>query len=408
MKILHTSDWHLGCRLYGRTRYRESAAFLDWLATRIEHNAIDALLVAGDVFHTATPSNRAQELYYRFLYRVANSTCNDVIVIGGNHDSPTFLNAPQKLLQALNVHVVGAMTDLPEKECIPLHDNDNNVTAIVCAVPYLRDRDIRTVTPGESTEEKSRHLVNGICNHYKKICALAVSMQQEYGEIPLIAMGHLFTSGGTTIAGDGCRELYVGSLGQVGAAEFPDSIDYLALGHLHVPQQVGSTPHFWYSGSPLPMGFGEAKQQKMVVEVKFCRKKPKVDQIPVPCFQELEQVAGELEEILDRLGQLQKQQSSCWLEIEYTGRESIGNLREQIEEAVAGSSMEIRRIRNRTAVARALQPLAPDETLDDLDVDEVFNRCLESYGVAEEEREPLQHAHQEILRTLQEEDSNAE
>ena len=111
MKTLHTSDWHLGRSLYGRKRYEEFSAFLDWLAQTIEDEKVDALLVAGDVFDTCTPSNRAQELYYRFLCRVAASYCRHVVVIAGNHDSPSFLNAPKELLRVLNVYVLGSMTD---------------------------------------------------------------------------------------------------------------------------------------------------------------------------------------------------------------------------------------------------------------------------------------------------------
>nr|NJM04751.1 exonuclease subunit SbcD [Desulfobacula sp.] len=92
MKFLHTSDWHIGRSLYGRKRYDEFSAFLDWLAGFIEARGMDALLVAGDIFDTGTPSNRAQELYYGFLRRVSASCCRHVVIIAGNHDSPSFLN----------------------------------------------------------------------------------------------------------------------------------------------------------------------------------------------------------------------------------------------------------------------------------------------------------------------------
>jgi exonuclease SbcD len=113
MKILHTSDWHIGRSLYGRKRYDEFSAFLDWLAEFIQTENIDALLVAGDIFDTSMPSNRAQELYYRFLCKVSASCCRHIVVIAGNHDSPSFLNAPKELLRALNVHVVGSITQNP-------------------------------------------------------------------------------------------------------------------------------------------------------------------------------------------------------------------------------------------------------------------------------------------------------
>ena len=134
MKILHTSDWHLGRSLYGRKRYDEFTAFLDWVAQTIEAEGIDTLLVAGDVFDTTTPSNRAQELYYRFLCRVSTSCCRHVVVIAGNHDSPSFLSAPKELLRVLNVYVVGSMTEIMDDEVIVLH-KDEQPEAIVCAVP---------------------------------------------------------------------------------------------------------------------------------------------------------------------------------------------------------------------------------------------------------------------------------
>ena len=137
MKILHTSAWHLGRSLYGRKRYDEFSKFLDWLGTTIKEEGIDILLVAGDVFDTSTPSNRAQELYYRFLCRVSASCCRHIVVIAGNHDSPTFLNAPKELLRTLNVYVVGAMTSMPEDEVIVLSDEQNHPQAIVWRITSI-------------------------------------------------------------------------------------------------------------------------------------------------------------------------------------------------------------------------------------------------------------------------------
>ncbi|OQX43688.1 MAG: exonuclease sbcCD subunit D, partial [Candidatus Sedimenticola endophacoides] len=162
MKILHTSDWHLGRTLCGRRRHEEFAAFLEWLAGIIEAHAIDALLVAGDLFDTSTPGNPAQALYYRFLCRVAASPCRHVVVVAGNHDSPAFLEAPRELLKALDVHVVGAACEDPADEVLVLHDAAGAPELIVCAVPYLRERDIRQVTPGESVRDKERKLLEGV------------------------------------------------------------------------------------------------------------------------------------------------------------------------------------------------------------------------------------------------------
>ncbi|HKM07758.1 MAG TPA: exonuclease subunit SbcD, partial [Sphaerochaeta sp.] len=118
MKLLHTSDWHLGRMLYRQKRYEEFSLFLDWLLATIEEQQIDILLVSGDIFDTTTPSNMAQKLYYNFLSRLSATSCHSTVIIGGNHDSPTFLNAPKALLQAFNVHVIGAKAEMIEDEVL--------------------------------------------------------------------------------------------------------------------------------------------------------------------------------------------------------------------------------------------------------------------------------------------------
>ena len=148
MNILHTSDWHIGRSLFSQKRYDEFASFLDWLREAIESQHIDILLVSGDVFDTSTPSNRAQQLYYEFLYEVSKSCCRTVVIIGGNHDSPSFLQAPSALLNVLNVKVIGSKRETPEEEIV-IAEKDGKPLAIICAVPYLRDKDIRYAEAGD-------------------------------------------------------------------------------------------------------------------------------------------------------------------------------------------------------------------------------------------------------------------
>jgi len=434
MKILHTSDWHLGRSLYGRKRYEEFSAFLDWLADTIVKESIDVLLIAGDVFDTNTPGNRAQELYYRFLSRISLSCCRHIVVIAGNHDSPSFLNAPGELLKAMNVHVIGAITGDPANEVIVLKipaaetlaPSVPDQTAIICAVPYLRDRDIRNVEAGETFDDKNKKLISGIQNHYERVANIATQKQEELrksspeGVLPIIAMGHLFTAGGKTMDGDGVRDLYVGSLACVDAKTFPRSIDYVALGHLHVPQKVGQSSRIRYCGSPIPMGFGEANQEKSVVVLEFESDpkpakgsipntlQPSITILPVPRFQDLERITGSLEEIRTRLEHLKSHHSNAWLEIEYTGEDLIGNLSEMLDETIAGSFMEILRIRNRNIMDRVIHSMHNEETLDDLNVNDVFDRCLHAFDVPDEEKPELKDSYREIVRNLIEEDVHAE
>lgn len=409
MKILHTSDWHIGRTLYGRKRYEEFEAFLTWLAETIHREQADALLVAGDVFDTSATSNRAQELYYRFLCRVAKSSCRHVVVIAGNHDSPSFLNAPRELLKALDVHVVGSSTENPEDEVLVLSNEQDTPELIVCAVPYLRDRDIRLAEAGESVEDKERKLIDGIRNHYATVAALGEQKRKELEtDIPIVAMGHLFTSGGQTVEGDGVRELYVGSLAHVTAGIFPVCFSYFALGHLHVPQKVSGSETIRYSGSPLPMGFGEAKQQKSICQVEFHGTTSTVQLIEVPVFQKLERIKGDWDGISSRILELTATDSQSWLEVIYEGDEVIGDLRERLEGAISGTQMEILLVKNNRVIDRVLRQIHEEETLDDLNVNDVFERCLAVHDVPEDQRSELLRAYLETVSSLYEDDGQAE
>lgn len=409
MKLLHTADWHIGRSLYGRKRYDEFESYLNWLAETIENRNIDVLLVAGDIFDNSAPSNRSQELYYRFLCRIANSCCRHVVIIAGNHDSPSFLNAPRQLLKALNVHVTGHAMENLEDEVLVLKDQSGKPELIVCAVPYLRDRDIRTAEAGESIEDKERKLVDGIKQHYANVAELSERKRAELGvEIPIVAMGHLFTAGGQTVDGDGVRELYVGTLAHVTDAIFPAVFNYVALGHLHIPQTVRGSERIRYSGSPIPMGFGEATQKKSLCQVDFQGADGSVEVIEIPCFQRLESIKGDLPIIKNRLLELSADKNSTWIEVIYEGDEVVGDLRDLIEEMVKGNGLEILRIKNNRLMKKTLGDSAIQETLDDLNENEVFERCLIFHKISKDQWPDLLNAYQEILTSVNEVDLNAE
>ncbi len=403
MKILHTSDWHIGRALYGRKRYEEFEQFLDWLTGCIAAEGIEVLLVAGDIFDNGTPSNRALELYYRFLCRVAGAGCRHVVVTAGNHDSPSLLNAPRDVLRFLNVHVVGCMAEDAADELVVLNDINGKPELIVCAVPYLRDREIRRAEAGETFEDKGRKLADGIRDHYREVGEAAVARRAKLvGNLPIIAMGHLFTSGGQTVEGDGVRELYVGTLGQVHADIFPACFDYLALGHLHVAQRVSGSDLRRYSGSPLPMSFAEAGQSKIVIVLNCDASGVTVQEIAVPCFQPLATVRGDWQRISERITVLKKESAPVWLEVIYDGAEVIGDLQDKLRGLIDGTALEILRAKNMRLVERTLSRMAMEETLDDLTVDEVFARCLTAHEVPQEQQAELVAAFRETVAMLHE------
>lgn len=407
IKILHSSDFHIGKLLYERKRYDEFENFFDWFLNCINKELIDIVLIAGDIFDTGTPSNKAQELYYKLLAGLSKSYCQHVVIIGGNHDSASFLQAPKNLLRSLNVHVVASVSENLEDEVLVLDLKGNSISSlIVCAVPYLRDKDIRIVKAGESIEDKAKNLVNGIKEHYQRIGELALTKRAEINAkkesgsyIPIIGMGHLFAAGG--VSGDGVRDLYVGSLAYVNVDVFPTCFDYVALGHLHIPQRLADSEYIRYSGSPLAMGFGEANQKKkmLLVEI-FPNAEKNIKEISVPIFQDLMKISGDLNFIKSELVKLIKAESSAWLEIDYTGEEIIPDLKEKLEELVLESKLEICRIRNKKNLNMILQEDSIEEKLEHLDPVEVFNKCLEASQVLESEKALLNFSYREILDNI--------
>jgi len=249
MRILHTADWHLGARLVERDRLPEHERFLDWLIETLHSEKIDALLVSGDVFDAANPPQDAVALYFDFLKRLADLKTVKAVITGGNHDSASHLNAPRELLRRFEVHVFG-------------HAGDNIVDlggAVVAAVPFLRERDLRQAAAGETITAVHEQLRAAIRAHYA--AQLAACREIANGR-PVIAMGHLTVLGATT--SDSERDIHIGNLGSVGADIFT-GFDYTALGHLHRPQRVAGNETIRYSGSPIPLSFSEAADAKSVV-----------------------------------------------------------------------------------------------------------------------------------------------
>lgn len=403
-RILHTSDWHLGRALYGRRRYHEFAAFLDWLVQTIEEQQVEVLLLAGDVFDGTNPSTKAQSLYYQFLGRVATATgCGHVVVIAGNHDSPALLNAPGEILKALDIHVVGSLTEDGREEVLILKDKDGSPRLVAAAVPYPRDRDLRESTAGESPEDKERKLVEAVGEHYRRVGVLAAEARAGLAEAPpLVALGHLFAAGGRTVEGDGVRSLYIGSLGQMPATIFPECFDYVALGHLHQPQMVAGRETIRYCGAPLAMTFAECGRRKSVTLIDWTEGRAAVSQLEVPSFQRLERVSGDWAAIAEAVGKLAEEGAEAWLEVEYDGEEILGDLRQRLADITAGTALDILRVKNNRLAAKALEAADIEETLHDLDEEEVFERCLEAHQTPPEQRPELRAAYQELLKSMRE------
>jgi exonuclease SbcD len=395
MNILHTSDWHIGHALYGKKRNDEHEKFLSWLTAEIKNKRIDALIVAGDVFDTNAPGSAAQGLYYDFLTSLLDTCCKTVVVVAGNHDSPGLFEAPADILERLNIYTIGLASE-PKRHVIAMHGKDGAPEAICCAVPYLRKNEmIRMEDEAADSDDK---IAGATAAFYRDVAAEAVSLREQLGgRLPIIATGHLFAQGAMRSEGDGVRELYVGSLGQVGADIFPDMLDYVALGHIHGEQRVMGSERIRYCGSPLHMSFSELNKKKYILEINT--ETMNAERVEVPVFQSMRTVSGDYAEIMRQLGDIADE--DVWVEVTYTGKEILPSLSADIFAAVKDKSAEVLSIRN-DAVLSSILEAASGETLDTLKVQDVFLRCIDGNTLSDAHRKELIDCFNEIVAEVEE------
>ena len=280
MRIIHTSDWHLGQYFFTKTRAQEHQQFLDWLLAQIREQQVDAVIVAGDIFDTGSPPSYARELYNRFVVAIRDTQCQ-LIILGGNHDSVATLNESKSLLACLNTTVIANVhTETPQAPII-LYQKNHTPGALLCAIPYLRPRDMINSKSGQSGADKQGALKEAIADYYQRQYQAALDLRKQLNiNIPIIATGHLTTIGASV--SDSVREIYIGTLEAFNATLFPP-FDYIALGHIHRPQRVNKSGHIRYSGSPIPLSFDESAQQKSVCLIDFEQDKlAEMTLLPIP------------------------------------------------------------------------------------------------------------------------------
>lgn len=392
MRLLHTSDWHLGQTLHNYDRAYEHQCFLDWLVETIVAEQADALLVAGDVFDNANPSAQAQRQLYRFVQQArARAPWLQVVIIAGNHDSPGRLEAPVPLLEVHGATVVGSVPrgaggeiDL-DRLLVPLADRSGAVKAWCMAVPFLRPGDVpRLVEPGDGIDP----YLQGVALLYRQAFERARSRCGDGQAI--LAMGHCHMVDGQASL-DSERRIVIGGTDALPASMFDPAIAYAALGHLHLAQRVGQKEHLRYCGSPLPLSFSETDYQHQVLRIDLDGTRVReVAGIKVPRAVELLRVPaapaplGEVLAALEALS-LPELPGHAWpyLEVRVLLERPEPGLRSQIEAALAGKPVRLAKIEPTRKVATAA-PLEDAMTLDQLaqlKPDDIFRRLYQQrYG----------------------------
>ena len=402
MRLLHTSDWHLGQHFMGKSRQEEHQKFVNWLLQQVEEQQVDAILIAGDIFDTGAPPSYAREIYNQLIVSLHDAG-TQLVVLAGNHDSVATLGESRQLLARLGAHVIPAMTDSLEDQLLVLKNRKGEPATLLCAVPFIRPRDIVQSEAGQSAEEKRLNLQQAIQEHYLKLHEYAITRQAQYPyPLPIITTGHLTTVG--TSASESVREIFIGSLEALPTQNFPPA-DYIALGHIHRPQKVGGKEHIRYCGSPIPLSFDELGHDKEVLLVDLDYQGVNVTALRVPRFQPLASITGTLEELAAAIRKAAEQVEpgqTVWLEITVKADHYLADLQSRIQQMAAGLPVEILRIR-KDRVTRLSTEAAVAATLAELTPDDVFSRRLAQEQLPDELVLEMKQRYQQIVAMVQQE-----
>lgn len=396
MKVLHTSDWHIGQRLYGKERHEEYTFFFDWLVVTIEQHNVQVLLVSGDVFDVAYPPNNALTLYYTTLLRIHKLGCQ-VIITGGNHDSVSTLHAPKELLAYIDVTVNATAPDTIA-DCIVEIKENNVVAAVVAAVPFLRDHEIRKAIPGQSHQEKQQALREGIKAYYQRV---ADYISENYpANCPVIGMAHLAMGGAVT--SDSEREIHIGGLEQLSFSQLPTGFNYWALGHIHKPQRIAKQNHVRYCGSPIQLSFSERTNTNQVLLLNSDNKFQDPEVIPVPQYRKLLRFSGTFKTIQNNIAQ-QTIQPTDWLELHVKEENYLptlnSELEELIEEVKKAKGCDILKYKITYAVTEINdQYTNKEQNLQEVTPKQVFSEYINAQGISEVEE--LENTFSELIDTL--------
>ena len=394
MRIIHTSDWHLGQNFYSKSRAAEHSAFLDWLLTSAQAHEVDAIIVAGDIFDTGSPPSYARELYNRFVVQLQQTGCQ-LVVLAGNHDSVATLNESRDILAFLKTTVVASAGHAP----FILPQRDGTPGAIFCPVPFLRPRELVTSQAGHSSGEKQQLLLNAISDYYQQHYEAACALRGDR-PLPIVASGHLTTVGASK--SDAVRDIYIGTLEAFPASHFPP-VDYIALGHIHRAQKIGGSEHIRYSGSPIALSFDETGKSKSVNLVTFTDGQlTEVLPLTVPVTQPLAVLKGDFSSISEQLTQWRDapQEPVVWLDIEITSDEYLHDIQRKIQAQTEDLPVEVLLVRRSRAQRERILAGERRETLSELQVEEVFERRLAQETLEEAQQLRLTQLFNETLHSL--------
>lgn len=352
MRVLHTADWHLGHTLRGFSREFEHAAVLDALIQIVQQRQIDTLLIAGDIFDSQHPSGESQALFYRTLARLhAARPEMNTVVIAGNHDAAGRLEAPHPLLESFRVRIVGNVRRIDghidfSRHLLALNDPSGVTYLHILALSYPTAACLPAI-PSLEIEEEESNVIRSVRQLYDE---LSEALSPRLAGLPFVVMGHLHVRGGVESEGAE-RRILVGGQHAVPYDVFPAEASYVALGHLHKAQSVGSKETIRYSGSLIPLSATEQPYRHGATLVTIDGPAVAVEHIeinrPVPFLCIGTQAAGvRLSDLADHLHQLKLPDDIAphlqpFLQIRLS-RQGLGSgFREQVDRIVSAFPVRV-------------------------------------------------------------------
>jgi len=399
MKILHTADWHIGKTLYKQPLHEEIQLFFLWMLDTIEKEQIDIIVVSGDIFDLANPSNADKETFYHVLHQIISRDIQCVIT-AGNHDSPSLLEGPKDLLNELNIHIIGHGSPI-DRQLLTLQAKDAT-SAHILAVPFLRPGDITKPSGGLSYEEKVGAVRQGIVDHYQTLHKLAKAKDPS---IPVIAMGHLYMQGVSLSENRSERDIHIGNLAGLTVNNLVGLFDYVALGHIHRPQKLNKEGSIRYSGSPIALSFSERKDEKAVLIIETSDQGVSdIRSLEVPVFRPLVRIEGTLAEIEESLSTYRSSGSLPALieimVIEKERNESIILETISLSEVASPHYRIINyKIQFETG-AKALSDQSLNQDIEDLLPRDVFLKRIQQEALSDDDRSSVVEAFDEVYTAL--------
>lgn len=401
MKILHTSDWHLGKNLEGFSRIEEQEEFIKDFVEIVKANEVDLVIIAGDIYDNGNPPARAEKLFYNALKEISDGGKRAILIISGNHDNPERLTAASPLAYEHGVIILGTPKSVAQIGSYGsfniveagegfLEIEIKNERAVIITLPYPSEKRLNEIFTEDSDE------VIRMKSYSERIGEFFTNLSQKYREDSInLAVSHLFVVGGEI--SDSERSIELGGSFAVESIMLPKKAQYIALGHLHRPQRIkaeGEARNIYYAGSPLQYSKSEVNYSKCVylIDIKAASE-AKVTEVYLKNYKPIEVwKCGSIEEAIEKCRE--NSESRIWVYLEIKTDRHI-------------TQMEIKEMKDLRRDIIEIKPLVEGQGSEEFDFDTISERSMgevfKEFYKSKRSVEPTEELMNLFLKIVQEE-----